>query len=251
MRLTGKIVTIALAALATLAGAASAHASPRTVSMINGVGPHDRALSQTQIRGFEPGVLEDANSYLAPAWGVRTVRFANVGGWTSSLERHAGWRMFLTRLGLGKGVIGYHDVDRYGPYAVVSVTAARRNGTPVSRAVSHELNEMMIDPYGDLRDDGYRVEVADPVAEVDARLKGVAVADFTTPNWYVWSSDGPWDAASVLAGDHSTTPGGYAPTTFLKTHERVPAHLRRVTLRRGDGAQTYPAVRDRLAKVKR
>ena len=82
-------------------------------------------------------------------------------------------------------------------------------------------------------------------------LKGVAVADFTTPNWYVWNSDGPWDAASVLAGDHSTTPDGYAPTTFLKTHERVPAHLRQVTLRRGDGAHAHPDVRAWRAKVKR
>ena len=59
MRLTAKIVTIALAALATLAGAASAHAAPRTVSVINGAGPNDWSLSQTQIRGFEPAVVED------------------------------------------------------------------------------------------------------------------------------------------------------------------------------------------------
>ena len=100
--------------------------------------------------------------------------------------------------------------------------ATAPNGTPVSRAFSHELNEMMIDPYGNLRYEGYLVEVWDPVADVDARLRGVAVADFTTPYWYVWDSHGPWDAAAVLAGDHSTTPGGYSTTTFLKTHQRVP-----------------------------
>ncbi len=219
--------------------------------MINGVGPHDQAVSQTQIGGFEPAVLEDANDYLAPAWGVRPVRFANAGGWTSAHERHAGWRMFLTRVGLARGVIGFHYFDRYGPYAVVSATSARRQGKPVSRAVSHELNEMMIDPYANLRYEGYGVEVADPVADVDIRLRGVAVADFTTPNWYVWNSDGPWDAASVLAGDHSTTPGGYVTTAFLKTHEHVPVRLRQVTVRRGDGPQAPPVVRDWLAKVKR
>ena len=219
--------------------------------MINGAGPHDWSLGQTQIRGFEPGVLEDANRYLTSWWGGRPVRFANVGDWTTARAHYRGWRIFLTRSPLGSGVIGYHKVDRYGPYAVVSVSAAQRWRMPVSMAVSHELNEMMVDPYGDLvTDDGYSVEVVDPVVEVYSVFKGVAVADFATPNWYAWSSDGPWDAASVLAGDHSTTPNGYAPTAFLNTPEHVPAHLRQVTLRRGDGAQTGLAVRDSLAKVK-
>jgi hypothetical protein len=249
-----RIVIVAATAIValTLSGraiaAAPAQAAPRTVSVINGAGPNDWAASQTQIRNFEPGVLEDTNSYLTSWWGGRTVSFANMGGWTVSRAHRPGWRMFLTRRGLGDGVLGFHSVDAYGPYAVVSVTAARQWATPVSWAVSHELNEMMIDPYvNQVTNDGYNIEVVDPVQDQSFMLKGVVVADFTTPNWYVWNSEGPWDAGSVLARDHSMTPGGYAPTTFLKTHEPAPAHLRAVTPHRRDEAQTHPVFHSAVA----
>lgn len=253
MKRTVVIVAGAIAALTLSAGAAAAapaQAAPRTVSMINGAGPNDWAASQTQIRSFEPGVLEDANSYLISWWGGRTVRFANMGGWTRSREHRLGWRMFLTRHGLGDGVLGFHSVDAYGPYAVVSVTAARQWATPVSWAVSHELNEMMVNPSANAATgDGFFFEVVDPVEDVYSVAKGVAVADFATPNWYTWDSGGPWDAASVLTSDHSTTLGGYTPTTFLQAHERAPGHLRRVRLhRRRDGAHTHPVFHTAIAK---
>jgi hypothetical protein len=56
--------------------------------------------------------------------------------------------------------------------------------------------------------DGAGLRVVDPVAGVYSVLRGVPVADFTTPTRYVWHSAGPWDAASVLPSDHTTTPAG-------------------------------------------
>lgn len=199
--------------------------APRTVAVINGVGPLDRGLSLARIRRFEPGVLADVNRYLASWWRVGTVRFANVGDWTSVRAHRRGWRMFLTRRELGTGLLGYHAVDRYGPYAVVSVSAAQRNGTPVSLVVSHELDEMIVDPHADgTSSDGFALEVVDPVADVYSMLDGVAVADFVTPDWFARNSDGPWDAAGVLPGDHSAAPGGYTTTTFFRTRGRLHAH---------------------------
>jgi hypothetical protein len=219
--------------------------APRTVTIIDGAGPGDRALSPARIRRLEPGVLADANSYLTSWWGVGTVRFVNVGDWTSVRAHQRGWRMFLTRRALGTGKLGYHAVDRYGPYAVVSVSTADRYRTPVSLVVSHELNEMMVDPQANgTSSDGFALEVVDPVADIYSMLDGVAVADFVTPNWLAWNSDGPWDAAGVLPSDHSTAPGGYTLTTFLQTRGWSPAHLRhpagvcsesRATRRRGSG----------------
>jgi hypothetical protein len=226
---------LALPAVALVAAAftstASAHqivrAMPlggsRPVNMINQAG-----LPQSQIRGFEPGVLQDANIYLRSWWGGRSVRFVNGG------SAYQGWRVILTRKWLGNDVIGEHGVDRHGPVALVSVTAARAYGFPLSLAVSHELNEMMVDPYGNfVTNDGYVVEVVDPVADVYGMMKGAAVSDFVTPSWYSWGSSGPWDMGSVLDADHQTTAGGYAPTLYLKRHEEAPKHLRQVTLTKG------------------
>jgi hypothetical protein len=224
------VPAVALAA-AAITSTASAHQVVRAmplggstpVNMIN-----QASMSWSQIRGFEPGVLQDANSYLRSWWGGRSVRFVNGG------SAYQGWRVILTRKRFGNGVIGKHGVDRHGPIARVSVTAARAYGLPVSLAVSHELNEMMVDPYADsVTDDGYVVEVVDPVQDVYGTMKGVAVADFATPYWYSWGGGGPWDSASVLDTNHETTAGGYAPTLYLKHHDEAPKHLRQVTLTKG------------------
>jgi hypothetical protein len=229
----GALALSGVSAMSAQAAPVSALATPRTISVIDGDGSGDSALSQARIRRFEPGVLADANDFLTSWWDVGTVSFANVGGWTQSRADHRGWRMFLTRHWLGTGKLGYHAVDRYGPYAVVSVSAAARYGTPLSLVVSHELNEMMVDPNAsETSTDGFYVEVVDPVADVYSGLDGVEVADFVTPNWLAWNGNGPWDAAGVLTSDHTTTSGGYDLTAFLKTHHHARAHLRQVTLHR-------------------
>ena len=186
---------LAVAAVALVAAACASSASARQVvramplggskpvNVINRAG-----ISWSRIRDFEPGVLQDANSYLRSWWGGPSVRFVNGG------SAYQGWRMILTRRWFGNGVIGEHSVDSHGPVARVSVTAAHAYGLPVSLAVSHELNEMMVDPYVNLvTDDCYVVEVVDPVQDVYGMMKGAAVADFVTPDWYSWGGYGPWD----------------------------------------------------------
>jgi hypothetical protein len=84
---------VALAA-AAITSTASAHqvvrAMPlggsRPVNMINQAG-----MSWSQIRGFEPGVLQDANSYLRSWWGGRSVRLVN------GASAYQGLRVILTR----------------------------------------------------------------------------------------------------------------------------------------------------------
>lgn len=223
--LAGAAVALAAATFTSTAAAHTVRPMPfggsRTVNVVNLAG-----LSWARIRHFEPGVLQDANLYVRSYWGGRAVTFVNGG------SPFRGWRMIFTwRQFRDRAMLGAHGVDRYGPFAVVSVTAARRAGAPVSLVASHELNEMMVDPSSTwATNDGFRVEIVDPVQDQYAVMKGVAVADFVTPDWFVWGSPGPWDAAGVLDTDHETTAGGLAPTV----NESAPSHLHRVTLRRGN-----------------
>jgi hypothetical protein len=81
---------------------------------------------------------------------------------------------------------GYHDDDNGQPYAVV------KNGPDVSVTLSHELIEMIVDPFGSRLVPGwaggarvqYLVEVCDPCEEETYQINGIAVSDFVLPAYY-------------------------------------------------------------------
>jgi hypothetical protein len=127
---------------------------------------------------------------LRAAWHTPPIRFAP-GGETVTLRRSPD----------STGFYGYHGEDgAYRPFAVV-VTGAQ-----LSETFSHEILEMLVDPYGG------HPEVCDAV-EVHYRLHGVAVADFRFPNWSVKGSHGPWDQAHVV-----TRQGAYASRQHTVGH---------------------------------
>ena len=114
------------------------------------------------------------------------------------------------------GALGYHDLTPDGlPLGKVFAGTDRQNGEHVSVTLSHELLEMLGDPWINLAaqsDDGkfYAWESCDAV-EADAlgyEINGVLVSDFVTPHWFGHG------AGQVDFKDHVTKPfelasGGY------------------------------------------
>jgi len=112
--------------------------------------------------------------------------------------------------------LGVH-LDTHGhPYAEVSATS------DWSVTASHELLEMLIDPYGrkfktgpsvDPTDDGqivrYLVEVGDPVEAISYEIDGVRVSDFVTPDWYDVHAAGPWSYTGSADRALHVLDGGY------------------------------------------
>lgn len=169
-----RLGVVTVFALLALAGTARAL---QPIHVIN------RAADWRVLKLVEAAALHEANNELAPAWQTPEVAF-----------RSYGWSITLEPIDPGR-FAGFHNVINGRPRAVILMGhTARANWTT---AFTHELVEMLVDPYIN-REIGYRfVEVCDPVQRVRRRWRGIAVADFVLPSWYT-NGPGPWDQARKL-----------------------------------------------------
>jgi len=149
----------------------------------------------------------------APVWGSHaTVTVGGAGGPTQGT-----WPLrILPENKLPPGAGGVHlDKNRH-PYAVVGATP------DWTVAASHELLEMLVDPYGrklvtapsiDPDADGrtvyYLVEVADPCEVYPYPINGVQVSDFVLQDYYNPGAKGHVDDLSKLARPYDVPKGCY------------------------------------------
>ena len=111
------------------------------------------------------------------------------------------WRLILVNHRLtfnGQPAAGYHWRDGTGPYAILALNRASDSVAQVFLDGSHELAEMLVDPWANRAINGWYAEVADAVVccHYDVTLSdgGVApLSDFVLPHWFVIESSGPFD----------------------------------------------------------
>src|SRR5215470_7654052 len=90
------------------------------------------------------------------------------------------------------GVLGYHELTGNGtPLGKVFAGLDLRRGSSWTATMSHELLEMLADPWINWCAQGfdgrvYALEVCDPVEadELGYMIDGVLVSDFVTPAWF-------------------------------------------------------------------
>ena len=170
------VVAAIVLAWATLCSAARAI----TVQVVN-----DGRVPSAQIKAFEQAAVAQALQ-LRDWWQTPAITFGT-DGWRLELFKASDPRL--------ASAPGWHGYLRQ-PYAVVAHT---RNWT---RIASHELLEMLADPYASQLLDGYLAEVCDPVKTLSYRVRGVLMADFVTPAWFTGAA-GPYDLLRRVASAHS------------------------------------------------
>lgn len=139
---------------------------------------------QAAVSAFQKQVSE----HLSPNWLVN----AQLTAYQFQSDVPADdWQVLIKEL-LSIDVYGYHAVDNVGkPFAVIKYV---ENWTHV---VSHELMEMLVDPYGDKvlsgevfaqneGEEAILVEVADPSQNVSYgyEIDGILVSDFYFPAYF-------------------------------------------------------------------
>lgn len=115
------------------------------------------------------------------------------------------------------GALGYHDVTAADlPLAKVFAKTDKDYGYNWTITASHELLEMLGDPYVDAAvqvgsQTFYALEVADaPEADnYGYDINGVTVSDFVLPEWFIKGSDGPYDFKEHITAPLQLLPGGY------------------------------------------
>ena len=136
------------------------------------------------------------------------------------------WSLFLLDTSDIAGALGYHDANSAGiPQGKVFVKTAKNSGAKWSITTSHELVEMLVDPWGMTNffqdfTSGMRrlvaMECADPV-EADKygyQKDGIWVSNFVTPYWYhpfedvaEYDNDLKYDFKGLIKKSFTTLPG--------------------------------------------
>ncbi|HUJ98306.1 MAG TPA: hypothetical protein VLV85_08680 [Stellaceae bacterium] len=155
----------------------------------------------------------------APVWGIEARLSLVPEG--EALPEDAWWLTLLDDTDRA-GNLGYHDLTSAGlPLGKAFIATAEADKMPWSVVLSHELLEMLIDPYINLsafvRDSRsgllYGYEVCDPVRSDNYRIDGVAVSNFVYPDWFLppeLRPDARLDHMEKIGKPLQIRPGGYA-----------------------------------------
>lgn len=131
------------------------------------------------------------------------------------------WQLIVADTSDQVGALGYHEMTSDGrPIGYCFAKSTIADGASWSVCLSHELLEMLADPYIDRtvivdQPDGsenvYMYEVCDAV-ESDALgypIDGVLVSDFVLPPWFAPGVPGPWSFERHVSQPLELAPGGY------------------------------------------
>jgi len=154
------------------------------------------------LQQIAAALQQQVDKDFAPVWGVR----ADISAMAAGDPAPSGmWPIKIVDAIGGAG--GVHLDNQGQPYAEAV------NGPQLSIAISHELLEMLVDPWGnrftpaadlDPASDGHQVfyllEVGDPCEVSSYDIGGVAVSDFILPSFYDPNAIGPVDFRNTLAG---------------------------------------------------
>jgi hypothetical protein len=115
------------------------------------------------------------------------------------------------------GALGYHDLTAAGlPLGKIFAKTDLDNGYDWHVTVSHEVVEMLVDPWIDAAAQVgsktfYALEACD-ACEADKygyQVKGVTLSDFVHPAWFRQGAAGPYDHAGHVSAPLELLSGGY------------------------------------------
>ncbi len=212
-----------------------------TVAVIN----QSMVLTDAQVDRIAAALQIQADRDFSHYWGtschiVRAMaQTAPVGSW---------WLVFLDTTDQA-GALGYHDLTPAGlPMSKIFAKTDQQYGLSPSVTASHELLEMLADPFisegvidQTSNTAGYIIarEVGDPV-EADNMGYNIAlqdgstvpVSDFATPAWFQPGLPGPFDFMKHCSQSLQLTKGGYisyfsftTPGWKQATAHEGPAHV--------------------------
>jgi len=186
-------------------------------------------LSDAQVQAAVPAFQIAVSRDFAPAWKTDALlTFVPKSGTPAP----GSWIMQVVDDSTQKGVLGFHQVDATNlPQSFVFARTDQQYGLNWEVTLTHELFEMMLDPYAlactfdQSSDTAGRLipwEAADAV-EADALaydVQGVKISDFILPAWFDTSlapGSVKFDFCGHLTTALSVAPGGYLSIFQVQT----------------------------------
>ncbi|MEO8768481.1 MAG: hypothetical protein ABI402_00285 [Ferruginibacter sp.] len=146
-----------------------------------------KKIKFSELTRASAALQKQATKDLAPIWGVQ----ATVDVFHDLKDIPLGYWPVIVMDDIGEpDAAGYHDDKNHQPYALVAYSDSW------TLTCSHEICEMLVDPYGNKMRSGlspngkervhYLVEVADPCEDSSCAymINGFLVSDFYTPDYF-------------------------------------------------------------------
>jgi hypothetical protein len=182
---------------------------PVTVAVVNGT----TVLTDAQITPVVAAIQTQVTRDFAPVWAVD----AKVIQVSKGQPVPAGtWPVYLLDTSDAPGALGYHDDSTGVPYSRVFVKTDMENGAAWSITLSHEVLEMLADPFicsvvlDPKTNRVYALEVCD-APEADQfgyQINNVAVSNFVYPAWF-GAAGNKFDHKGLINAPFKLLTGGY------------------------------------------
>lgn len=162
-------VAIGVLAIAPAVAGAYTSASSRPDGGVIAIRLVDRArIARRELGAVKRALTVQVDRDLDRYWPAGRLRFAR-SGWTITIEPS----------NEVEREDGLHSINQEGrPYALVA------HSYDWTVALSHELLELVTDPYLNRWIGDRLTEICDPVQNVDYVIDGVRVSDFVFPGWF-------------------------------------------------------------------
>jgi hypothetical protein len=175
-------------------------------------------VTDTEIKSVVHALQVQVTRDFFPIWGIN----ANLTFYPKGAAVPAtSWQFLFLDDADQAGALGYHDLTSTGlPLAKIFCVTTVQDGGKWSVTASHEMMEMLVDPYLELcsfNQTGntvgilYAYEVADPVEDDSSgyNVGGVRVSNFVYPEWFEADATGKVDFLGECAAPFTLLSNGY------------------------------------------
>lgn len=150
------------------------------------------------INDLIAALQEQVSRDFAPLWGIdATLHVAEE-------QNHTDYTVLLMDSVMDQNAMGFHINDNNVPVAKCGIGDALKYHVDPTTVISHELLEMLADPFtnrlvavaNDTRQ--FMVEVCDPCTEYYYQIGDITVSDFCTPRYFGYTNVGHFDQLGKL-----------------------------------------------------
>lgn len=183
-----------------------------TLAIVN----RSRTLSDADVLPVVAALQVQVNRDFAPAYGIGAA-LGFVPKSEHAPEEH--WQQIIVDEGTDPAALGFHEVTALGwPVGYTSIDQTTKYGEKWSTTLSHELLELLADPYcfslvyNPRRQEFVWLEVGDPCEAISYQIDGIDVSDFVLPAWFGApraSKTDPFTHCGSINRAFALAPGGY------------------------------------------